>query len=67
MLQKIQLFVAGGKGKVVTGGSLAALLCAKGRIGQHQVIAFHGLARSGERVGKQNFPFNAVQHGVHQG
>lgn len=67
MLQKIQLLVAGGKGKIVTSGPFAAFLCAKGRIGEHQIIAFHILACGGQGVGKQNFPFNTVQHGVHQG
>lgn len=45
VLEKVQLFVAGGEGQVVPGGPLPAFLGAKGRIGQHQVVVFEAFSQ----------------------
>ena len=66
MLQEIELLVAGGKGKVITGSPFPALLGAEWRIGQHKVIASHVLSQGGKGVAQGYLAFNAVQHGIHQ-
>ena len=66
MLQKVQLLIARGIGKVVTRCTLTALFRTEGRIGQHHVIALHFLAHVGKRIAQNNFALDVVQHGVHQ-
>ena len=66
MLKKIQLLVAGGKGEVVTGGTLAPFLGAKGRIGEHQIKTMEIFALIRKGIRKQNFSLYVVQHGIHQ-
>ena len=66
VLEKVQLLVAGGESEVISGGTLAALLGAEGRIGKHQVKVMECLALVGQGIGQQNLTVNIVQHGVHQ-
>lgn len=66
MLEKVQLLVAGGKSEVISGGALAALLGAEGRIGEHQVKVVEGFTLIREGIGQQNLAVNVVEHGVHQ-
>lgn len=67
VLEEIQLFVAGLVGEVVPGGPFAAFFCAERRIGEDDVVVFHGFARLGEGVAEGDLPADAVEHGVHEG
>ena len=66
VLEKVQLLVAGGESEVIPGGTLAALLGAERRIGEHQVKVVEGFALVGQGVGQQNLTVDVVEHGVHQ-
>ena len=44
VLEKVELLVAGGESEIISGGTLAALLGAEGRIGEHQVKVVESLA-----------------------
>ena len=58
--------VGGGESEVIPGGTLAALLGAERRIGEHQVKVVEGFALVGQGVGQQNLTVDVVEHGVHQ-
>ena len=66
VLEKVQLFVAGGEGQVLPGGPLPAFLGAKRRVGQDQVVVFEAFAQAGEGIPQHDFPVHVVEHGVHQ-
>ena len=66
-LQKIELLVGRGIGQVIPGRSFAAALGAEGRIGQDHVIVPELLAFGGKGIRLKDSPFDAVEHGVHQG
>ena len=67
VLQEIQLLIAGGKSKVITGSTFSAFLGAERRIGQDNVITFHFLTKVGQRITKIDGTADIVQHGIHQG
>ena len=66
VLEKVQLLVAGGEGEVIPCGTLAALLGAKGGIGEHQIEVAEHFARIGQRIRQQDLAVDPVEHGIHQ-
>ena len=65
VLQEVQLFVAGGESKVVTGSTFSSFLGAEGRICQNDIIAFHFLTKVGQCITKIDGAVNIMQHSVH--
>ena len=66
MLEEVELLVARRVGEIVARRALAALLRAKRRIRQHDIVILEPLAEVGKRVAKEDWPFDAVQHGIHE-
>ena len=67
MLEEVQLLIAGGESKVITGSTFAALLGTKRRVGENDIITPHLLAKVGQSIAQIDGAADIVQHGIHQG
>lgn len=66
VLEEVELLVARRVGEIVARRALAALLRAERRIRQHDIVILEPLAKVGKRVAKEDWPFDDVQHGIHE-
>ena len=62
MLEEVQLFVAGGKSEIISGGTFATFLGTEGRIGEYQVKVVECFSLIGQGIGQQNLTVNVVEH-----